>query len=77
MSKKSNVPAISVAAQRAGMISKAFTRLEREAKRIDAEERAKRSLTIVSSGDHFQMSFRAGKTTVQIHNDIVAVDVGG
>ncbi|HET6374597.1 MAG TPA: hypothetical protein VFF88_00975 [Methylocella sp.] len=77
MSKRNNVPAVTEAAQRAGMIAKAFTRLETEAKRIDSEERVKRSLTIVSAGDHFQMSFRAGKTTVQIQDDIVAVDVGG
>lgn len=77
MSKKGNVPAITEAAQKAGAIARAFSRLEKEAKRIDAEDRVKRSLTIVSSGDHFQMSFRAGKTTVQIQDDIVAVDVGG
>lgn len=76
MSKKANAVAIADAARTASLTARAFGRLEKEAKRVDAEANAERSLRILSSADHVRACIKAGNMTIQIEDGVFAVDIG-
>lgn len=77
MVKKANAIAIADAAKSASLAARAFNRLEREAKRVDAEANADRGLKLISSAGHVRACIKTGNMTIQVEDGVFAVDIGG